>query len=472
MADDLFGPDEPVDATLRADAWCGEPAQGTPAGNVARWSLRSPSSYRGGKLAPESVDPANWQHPEVGWGVVLPDRDDVPVGERARGDDAPEPIRQLIEERGNAPVFRYRADLGDAQLRWYDAQGAAFDLGFAGGRGMAPDQNQIPAYLLVVGSPQEIPWSAQLRLQLDFRVGRLDLDTAGLAHYVAALRNDWKDARRNTAKPLVWAVDHGHPDITRLMRKVIAEKMALALGGDAEFDMADGFLVDGQATGEGLAEALAARRPAFVLTSSHGATFPFDDTARMAAQLGLLVDARKTVTPAEAIATDAAHGAVWYAHACCSVGSDGASQFTGLVQPGTTLSDTLLAVERCGSMTGPLPRRLLGSETPVRAFVGHVEPTFNWTLRSPDNGQAIAHHIVRALYHQLHLAARPPIGLAMATYYANVAGFLQDHTREVDAVNRSVPGALDRALRAKLIAMDRLATVILGDPTVALPKAS
>ena len=191
----------------------------------------------------------------------------------------------------------------------------------------------------------------------------------------------------------------------------------------------------------------------------------------MAAQLGLLVDVKKTVTPAAQVATEAAYGAIWYAHACCSVGSDGVSQFKGLVQAGTVLSDTLLAVEKCGAMTGPLSRQLLGSETPVRAFVGHVEPTFNWTLRTPDTGQAITHHIVAGLYNQLHLATRPPVGLAMATYYANVGGLLKDHLQEVEGVNRHVAGALERAMRAKLVALDRLATVILGDPTVALPRA-
>jgi hypothetical protein len=43
--------------------------------------------------------------------------------------------------------------------------------------------------------------------------------------------------------------------------------------------------------------------------------------------------------------------------------------------------------------------------------------------------------------------------------------------QEVDAVNRHGAGALVRALRAKLVALDRLATVILGDPTVALPRS-
>ncbi len=428
MADEFDG--ELPDAKLRADAWCGEGALGEPASDAARWSLRSPTSYKGRSLAPEPVDPANWRHPDVGWGVVLPDRDNVPAPEKARGDDAPDPIRQLIADRGNAPVFRYRADIGDGQLRSYDAQGNGYNLSFAGDRGLGA--GKIPRYLLIVASPADVPWSAQLRMQLDACIGRLDLDDAGLANYVRALRDDWKDAKRDTTRPLVWAVDHGYPDITRLMRKVIAEKVAAKLTADAEFDMKDGVLMDGQATGDALATAMAMRRPAFVLTSSHGATFPLNDTATMAAQLGLLVDVKKAVTPAAHIATEAAYGAIWYAHACCSVGSDGVSQFKGLVQAGTTLSDTLLAVEKCGPMTGPLSRRLLGSETPVRAFVGHVEPTFNWTLRAPDTGQAIAHHIVDSLYNQLHLAARPPVGLAMTTYYSSVGGLLKDHLQEVD----------------------------------------
>ena len=41
--------------------------------NAAKWSLTGPSTFRGRTLAPEQVDPANWRHRAVGWGVVLPD---------------------------------------------------------------------------------------------------------------------------------------------------------------------------------------------------------------------------------------------------------------------------------------------------------------------------------------------------------------------------------------------------------------
>jgi hypothetical protein len=46
--------------------------------------------------------------------------------------------------------------------------------------------------------------------------------------------------------------------------------------------------------------------------------------------------------------------------------------------------------------------RLLGAERPLRAFVGHVEPTFDWTLRDPTNKQVLTHVMCAALYDKLY----------------------------------------------------------------------
>jgi len=64
------------------------------------------------------------------------------------------------------------------------------------------------------------------------------------------------------------------------------------------------------------------------------------------------------------------NGAIWYAHACCSAGSDGASSYAGLLEADSTLDKTLQAVATLGSLTAPLPKRLLGAKQPLRAFVG------------------------------------------------------------------------------------------------------
>jgi hypothetical protein len=49
-------------------------------------------------------------------------------------------------------------------------------------------------------------------------------------------------------------------------------------------------------------------------------------------------------------------------------------------------------------------------------------------------------------------------------------GLFQDHIDALENVTRQQPGAPEQARRAKLMALDRLSMVLLGDPTVALPR--
>ena len=239
MSDD----DLPLDHDLRIDAWCGEAARGPLGADSLGWGMRRDVPEVSQTLAPTPVNLAGWRDPRVGWGVVLPDRDNVPVADKVKGLDAPEPIRELLARRPGSPVLRWRADIKDGRLRRYAEDGKAADLRLSGARGNGP--NAVPRYLLIVASPAEIPWSVQYRLQAEAFVGRLDLEPAGLERYVEALLGEWGDAtpRRNT--PVIWAVDHGHPDITRLMRRSIADtlKAAFEHDPDREFDVGAGFFL-------------------------------------------------------------------------------------------------------------------------------------------------------------------------------------------------------------------------------------
>lgn len=457
---------------LRSNAWCGEAASGALAADSAAWGTRSDFAPPQQSRAPPPLNLDQWQHPQVGWGVVLADRDDVPAPDKARGTDAPEPIRALIAARGNAPVLRWRADVKEGRLRRYAADGSAADLSLRGARGIGA--NAVPRYLLLVGTPAELPWSLQYRLQTEAFVGRLDLDAAGLERYVEALLNEWSGAPRDVRHPLLWCVDHGHPDITWLMRHSIADRLHQALLIDPEFDMAQGYRVGADATHASLRAALSQRQPAFVLTSSHGATFPLDDSdtarAQLRGQLGALIDAQHAMGDPVSIAKAwNPRGAIWYAHACCSAGADARSRFAGLVAAQSSLGRTLAAIAGTGACTAPLPRALLGGPNPLGAFIGHVEPTFDWTLRDPLTGQVTSTHVVEALYNELHLATRPPVGRALARYFGAVAGLLQDHQDALDAIEQQEPDALSRARRTRLMAEDCLAMVLLGDPTVRLP---
>lgn len=121
-----------------------------PMGN--RWGSKGVELAKQAPLAPdEEVSLTRWDHQDIGWGVVLADREDVSPEDKARGTDAPEPIRALIGERGSAPVLRYRKDLGTRKLARYFEDGGRQDPEI----GLTPfgtGKGRLPLYLLICGS--------------------------------------------------------------------------------------------------------------------------------------------------------------------------------------------------------------------------------------------------------------------------------------------------------------------------------
>jgi hypothetical protein len=227
------------------------------------------------------------------------------------------------------------------------------------------------------------------------------------------------------------------------------------------------------ATAAALADALATHHPSLIVSTSHGMTGPLSNPAAMIDSLGLLVGVDgKLVSPLSLLEKWSPEGAVWYTHACCSAGSDSASRYAGLFDAGSDLERLLSGIAgTCGDRIAPLPLALLGAKKPLRAFIGHVEPTFDWTLRDPDTRQVLSHAIVRALFDRIFAqgAGRMTLGQALEEIYDEVGGFLAAHAQAVAAVNSEQPQAREKALYRQLVAMDRQQMVILGDPTVMLP---
>jgi hypothetical protein len=470
-------PPLPAGEPVRLDAYTGEQEVAGPlAADHRPWALEAPAVETDQKLVPTPARPQEWQDSRIGWGVVLPERPGLDAAALAKADDAGEAIRALVESRPGARVLRYRAggSLSDWTLR--DYAGGAEPLVATAEIGTQP--GQLPAYLLLVGSPVEIPWHVQYMLNPVRYVGRLDLDPTGLANYVTALMSDWAGSACRYAAPLTWAVDLGAGDITTLMREAVATPLAERFGADT--DMAASVYLDGSvapATGAALADGLAGNRPALVVTSSHGMTGPLGDPDLMRSQLGMPVDqARAVVRPEDLLAGWQPDGAVWFAQACCSAGSESPSLYSGLFDAGGLVAGVLDGVAGLGASTAPLPRALLGAAKPLRAFVGHVEPTFDWTMRFPPNRQRLTSSLQVALYDRL--CSGLPVGLALARHYNPVGPLLFGHTQAVQMFNRAPfgpagraasSGALDMAVYSKVTAYDRLSTVILGDPTVAIP---
>lgn len=460
----------PVTGTVGIDAFTGTVAvTGGFAPTYRQWALGTPR-YGKPTMRPDPPNPADWANPLVGWGLVLPEPAGLTPQQLGTASDAPEPIQALVAAR-NGRVLRYRAGAAFADWTLRDWAGGGDLLTAASPLGAGP--RQLPKYLLIYATPDQVPWHVQFGLNPVRCVGRLDLTGDALANYVTALLDDWSGSTASYAAPVVWAVDHGG-DITTLMRQAVAEPLFHALAGDT--DMPSATYVDGSATAAtvtGLRGALVANRPSLIVTSSHGMTGPFTaDGAQARATLGYPVDSgHQLVTPESLLGQWQPDGAIWFAQACCSAGSDSPTAYMGLFEQGSLLDSTLTSIAGLGAIVSPLPRALLGASKPLRAFVGHVEPTFDWTLSFPPNRQVLTGDLITALYERLCNGL--PVGLAMSGYYPPIAAFLQNYLQAKAKYDQQVGAAaqpaLDMLVYSRVAAHDRASTVILGDPTAALP---
>lgn len=456
---------------LQINGWSGtEVSNISPTDMSFAESILSQPPRRDKDLWPTKIDTTKWASPEVGWGLVLPDNDALSEKERASGADAPPPLRKLLAARPGSPVLRYRPDTRLGLIRRYYNDGSGKqDLQI--GTNFGVDRTRVPLYLLMYASPEQIPWSYQYVLQVSHYVGRLDLDGSALHHYVEALIAGWPNSA-DVTRTLAWAADDkmGAKDITRKMRTAVSFPIAQAWSKDSNLSAGTKFLDGGttnDATTSNLINALESHKPAMIVTSSHGMTGPLDDLPRMQADLGLLVDRdRMILRPAKLLSNWKPAGAIWYSHACCSAGTDGETAFDGLVAQGSDVDRILKGVAKCGAMVSPLPRALLGSDQPLRAFIGHVEPTFDWSISRRETGQLLTDCLVQALYKDIYLGI--PIGMALNRCRAFAAQLLAiwDGARQKFIAGDENSSEL---LAIKLMHNDWRAFVLIGDPTVTLP---
>jgi hypothetical protein len=458
--------------TLQVNGWAFDQPNADQLPGRTPWAQRLQGQRPSPFLAPAAAaDPRDWQHPDIGWGLVLPEPDGaVAPAARATAEDALKPIRDLLASRPGSPVLRWAPTMQQNYLRRYYADGRVQDLSV---EAPAPGTQfgRIPRYLLICASPQQIPWSVQYALNMSTFVGRLDLEEPQLATYIDALIHDWAGQSCRPGAPVVWSADHGQGDITWLMAQAVAGKLWTKFESDTDL-IGRLRLKDSDATAANLATALTERSPGLIVTTSHGVTGPASDVAALTARLGMPIDVNRIPLRLDDLASWKPFGAIWYAHACCSGGSDKPSRYDGLLPSDNTISRMLTGVAgAAGQTVAPLPRALLSRDRPLRAFVGHVEPTFDWTLRDPRTKQPLTHVLTAALYDKLYQQdRRTPIGFALRSVFEEAGAFYATWAQAIAGINANVPNMRDWALYRQLVAMDRQTTVIIGDPTVSLPR--
>jgi hypothetical protein len=454
--------------SVQIDAWPGQPAFGPLAGDAQNWGSRTglPPSQAGLAFT-KPADPTDWEHDDVGYGILLPDTPDKQWSkEKVTGANAPEPVRRLLAARPKTQLLYWNAELKNVYVRRYFDDGTSSDP-LIGLTTFGIARNRLPMYVLIVGCPERIPWSVQYSLSLRHAVGRLPFeDDADLASYVDAMLDGdhgWASTPTDVTSPVVWTVDRGATDITRLMRTVFSAPLVKAFSGTlAGLRTLD----DAAATGTGFTQAVTAAQPAVVVTSSHGAT-PLDQQ-QLSASLGLPIDATDTTVPLADLAGSLPAGCVWFAQACCSAGSAADSSYIQLLEEGSTARLVVDAVATLGSTVAPAPLALLKRPHPVRAVFGHVEPTFDWTLRDGETHQRLANDLVTGLSENLHYGQ--PLGFILAAYRQGIGVLTTNWVGTNERLKRDHDISVLPALtRLRLTAWDRQSLVLLGDPTVRIP---
>jgi len=312
-------------------------------------------------LTPHEEEPK-----EAGWGLIINKDEDKRVFEV---------LQDLIEHR-NGKVIYYE---GEERLEeWINKNQL---------------EKEAPFYLLIVGSPQKIPFEFQYLLDSRFAVGRIYFET--LEEYTNYVNTviDYENGKINpvSKRAVFFATDGGYGDATYLSHNfMIGPLVQLAKEEGYEVD----YLEADKATERNLKEAVSAgnKRPAFIYTASHGLGCPTWRPDQEYLQGALCCQdfhfaPFKNVKPDDGLLTGYdigddfnAYTSIWFAFACFGAGTPRYSEFAHWVAG--------QGLEECQGkrdFIAYLPMKMLGYKKPALAFVGHIDPAWVHSFMTPSD---------------------------------------------------------------------------------------
>ena len=210
----------------------------------------------------------------MGWGIVWPP-DPSETDQQlhlAKLKQALRPLIQLREEQMGTPAFAFQ----------YQAGWSVPDFLWGEGRQVTPynmDTEIVPYYLLLVGSPAQIPWSFQTMLDAEYAVGRLWFDELSECRdYVSRLVRQEREQAAAVEREVLFVAPQ-QDEVTRWSAEQFASplrdwvvKQRARLGfttstlGPNERDAAT--------CADLLSRLRGPARPALLFTASHGGEWP------------------------------------------------------------------------------------------------------------------------------------------------------------------------------------------------------
>jgi hypothetical protein len=425
---------------------------------------------------------------ESGWAVIFPFA--------RKGSEAAR--RQVAARAALEPLLARRRAQATRRHERYYRECIGFDAYRPGeskqqflarmGAGAGPvDPDRFPYYLLLVASPEEIPYRVQYQLDVQYAVGRIHFDTVDeYARYAEAVieaevaAETWPRPGARTAA--FFGVENPGDRATQASARLLVEPLArFAESEQGERGWQVRRFLAGEATKARLGALLGDEPPSLLVTASHGVGFPSGDARQREHQGALLCQDWEgpragAVSPehyfaGEDIAGDAdLRGLISFHFACFGAGTPRHDDF---------VRRTLDRVEPVGiapcSFLARLPQRLLGRPRGALACVGHVDRAWSSSFLQPDPRHASGVTAQLAVFESMleRLMDGRRVGHAMDFFDVRYAELASDLATRIEGIQLyDEPCDEDELARTWLYANDARNYAVIGDPAVRLASSA
>jgi hypothetical protein len=407
---------------------------------------------------------------QAGWGVVF-HKDEDPQVRQA--------LEPLVEHR--------RQEIGNdaiVKVLEYDGQPDAHD--WLADHQVAPADVlpwRVPYYLLLVGSPEQIPFSFGHLLDVEYAVGRLHFER--VSHYKqyvqGLLEYEAGQAPPRAKEAVFFGTRHRFDKATQISADLLIDPLADGIPADGADPSQDGAadamgfrtrkLREEAATKEALSGIMApppgSIPPALLFSATHGVGFrePRDDQVEKHGALvcqdwpGFGTFGEEHCFAARDLPADSrVHGLIAFLFACYGGGTPSHDRFIHLPgQPPLRIADQ--------AFLAALPKALLGHPLGgALACIGHVERAWSYSITMPKIGPQLLpfQNAVK------RILAGEPVGYAMKDFNERYAALNARQSQLLEEISFGAQVSDEELATNWAWRNDAEGYIVIGDPAVRL----
>jgi hypothetical protein len=431
--------------------------------NLAELRYRYEESTKKSMGVREGIDPK--QLDQTGWGVIFPSATDPALKEALTG---------LLNLRSQQAGKYFKVYEGGDGYRPGESK-AQFLARHKAGPGAA-DPEKVPYYLLIVGSPDEIPYQFQSQLDVQYAVGRIHFkDLQEYTNYAASVVAAETGNLRLPRHASFFGVSNPGDKATKLSSKYLIEAVYGKFKPGLSGWELTAYLRE-QATKEQLHRLLGGdQTPALLFSGSHGMSFSLDSPRQIPHQGALLCQdwpgpenwsgeipqdfyfAGDDLKPDTSLL-----GLIAFFFACYGAGTPLNDEFSKQAfKTRSTIAPYPFLAQ--------LPTKMLSHpQGGALAVIGHVERAWTYSFSWPKVGAqtAVFEDTMKRLFDG------HPVGSALEYFnqrYAELSTVLTDELEEIEFNKQFDPYELAGMWTAN---NDARGYSLIGDPAVRLPVAA